>query len=69
MEREYYDLSNLTEFFTNSEEERSSNIDSNEEREIISIPPIERPEAGTDCDSNGSDNENEKLLYHMPHVC
>lgn len=69
MKREYYDLSNLTEFFTNSEEERSSNIDSNEEREIISFLPIERPEAGTDCDSNGSDDENEELLYHMPHVC
>lgn len=47
----------------------SSNVDSNEEREIISFPPIKKPEAETDCDSNGSDDENEELLYHMPHVC
>ena len=41
MKRKYY-VSDIIDFFANSEEECSSNIDSNEEGEIILFPPIER---------------------------
>ena len=55
----------VIDFVTNGED--SSNVDSNEEEEIVILPPIERAETETDCDSDISDDKNEGLAHHMPH--
>ena len=47
----------MIDFVTNGED--SSNVDSDEEEEITVLPPIERAEAETDCDSDIWDDENE----------
>ena len=52
-------MSDLTDVFTNSDEERSSHIESNEEGEIILFPPVERRDAETDFYNNSSNDENE----------
>lgn len=61
MKKKYYNVSDLTDVFTNSDEERSSDIDSNKEGEITLPPPVDRRNAETDCYSNSSDDENEGL--------
>ena len=58
-------MSDVIEFVRNSDEERSSTIDSDEEGEIVVFAPIERPEVEIDCDSDGSVDENEELVNHM----
>ena len=64
MGKKHYTLSEVIDFVTNGED--SSNVDSDEEEEIVILPPIERAEAETDCDSDISDDENEGLAHHMP---
>ena len=64
MDKKNYTLSEVIDFVTNGED--SSNVDSDEEEEIVILPPIERAEAETDCDSDISDDENEGLAHHMP---
>ena len=65
MDKKNYTLSEVIDFVTNGED--SSNVDSDEEEEIVILPPIERAEAKTDCDSDISDDENEGLAHHMSH--
>ena len=57
MDKKNYTLNEVIDFVTNGED--SSNVDSDEEEEIAVLPPIERAEAETDCDSDISDDENE----------
>ena len=64
MDKKKYTLSEVIDFVTNGED--SSNADSDEEEEIVILPPIERAEAETDCDSDISDDENEGLVHHTP---
>ena len=64
MDKKKYTLSEVIDFVTNGED--SSNVDSDEEEEIVILPPIERAEAETDCDSDISDDENEGLVHHKP---
>ena len=54
-DKKNYILSEVIDFVTNSDEE-----------ETVILPPIERAEAETDCDSDISDDENEGLAHHMP---
>ena len=63
MDKKNDTLSEVTDFVTNDED--SSNIDCDEE-EIMILPPIERAEAETDCDSDISDDENEGLAHYNP---
>ena len=64
MDKKNYTLSEVIYFVTNGE--NSSNVDSDEEKEIVILSPIERAETETDCDSDISDDENEGLANHMP---
>ena len=64
MDKKNYTLSEVIDFVTNGR--GSSNVDSDEEEEIVIFPPIERAEAETDCSSDISDDENERLAHHMP---
>ena len=64
MDKKNYALSEVIDFVTNGED--YSNVDSHEEEEIVMLPPIERAEAKTDCNSDISDDENEGLAHHMP---
>ena len=64
MDKKNYALSQVIDFVTNGED--YSNVDSHEEEEIVMLPPIERAEAETDCNSDISDDENEGLAHHMP---
>ena len=57
MDKKNYTLNEVIDFVTNGED--SSNVDSAEEEEIAIVPPIERAEAETDCDSDISKDENE----------
>ena len=62
-DKKSYTLREVINFVTNSED--SSNVDSNEEEEIVILPPVEIVEAKTDCDSNISDDKNKGLAHHM----
>ena len=64
MDKKNYTLSEVIDFVTNGE--NSSNVNSDEEEEIVVLPPIERVEAETDCYSDISDHENEGLAHQMP---
>ena len=64
MDKKNYTLSEVIDFVTNGR--GSSNVDSDEEEEIVIFPPIERAEAETDCSSDISDDENERLAHYMP---
>ena len=64
MDKRNYILSKVIDFVTNGEV--SSNVGSDEEEEIVILPPIERAQAETDCNSDISNNENEGLAHHMP---
>ena len=64
MDKKNYTLSEVIDFVTNGR--GSSNVDSDEEEEIVTFPPIETAEAETDCSSDISDDENEQLAHHMP---
>ena len=64
MDKKNYTLSEVIDFVTNGR--GSSNVDSDEEEEIVIFPPIERAEAETDCSGDISDDENERLAHHMP---
>ena len=64
MDKKNYTLSEVIDFVTNGRD--SSNVDSDEEEEIVIFPPIERAEAETDCSSDISDDENERLAHYMP---
>ena len=57
MDKKNYALNEVIDFVTNGKD--SSNVDSDEEEEIAIVPPIERAEAETDCDSDFSKDENE----------
>ena len=50
MDKKNCTLSELIDFVTNGED--SSNIDSDEEKDIVKLLSIERAEAKTDCDSD-----------------
>ena len=50
MDKKNYTRSEVIDFVTNGKD--SSNEDSNEEEEIMILPPIEKAEAKTDCDSD-----------------
>ena len=65
MDKKNYTHSEVIDFVTNGED--SSNVDSDEEEEIMILPPMEKAEAKTDCDSDILDDENEGLARHMPH--
>ena len=65
MGKKHYTLSEVIDFVTNGED--SSNVDSDEEEDIVILPPVERAEAETDCDSDISDGENEGLAHNVPH--
>ena len=65
VDKKNYTLSEVINFVTNGKD--SSNVDWDEEEEIVILPPIERAEAETDCDSDISDDQNEGLAYHIPH--
>ena len=65
MDKKNYTHSEVIDFVTNGED--SSNVDSDEEEEIMILPPIEKAEAKTGCDSDIWDDENEGLAHHMPH--
>ena len=62
-DKKSYTLREVIDFVTNSED--SSNVDSNEEEEIVILPPVEIVEAKTDYDSNISDDKNKGLAHHM----
>lgn len=47
---------------TNLDAECSSYIDSDEKGEIVLSPPVKRPEAETDCDSDGLDDKTRDFL-------
>ena len=64
MDKKNYTLSEVTGFLTNGED--SSDVDSDEEEDIVILPFIERAEAETDCTSDISDDENEGLAHPMP---
>ena len=64
MDKENYNLSEVIDFVTSSED--SSNVDSDEEEEIVILPPTERAEEKNGCESDISDDENEGLAHHMP---
>ena len=49
-DKKNYTHSEVTDFVTNGED--SSNVDSDEEEQIMILPPIEKAEAKTDCDSD-----------------
>ena len=66
MDKKNYNLSEVIDFVTSSED--SSNVDSDEEEEIVILPPTERAEAKIDSESDISDDENEGLAHHMPFV-
>ena len=61
----FYTLSEVIDFETNGED--SSNVDNDKEEEVVMLPPIERVEAETNCNSDISDDENEGFAHHMPH--
>ena len=64
MDKKNYTLSEVIYFVTNGE--NSSNVDSDEEKEIVILSPIQKAETETDCDSDISDDENEGPANHMP---
>ena len=64
IDKKNYTLSEVIDFVTNGED--SSNVDSDREKEIVILPPTERAEAETDCDSDVSDDKNEGNAHHMP---
>ena len=64
MDKKNYTLSEVTDFVTKGED--SSNVDSDEEEEIVVLPLIKRIEAEADCGSDISEDENEGLAHHMP---
>ena len=64
-DKKNYAHSEVIDFVTNGED--SSNVDSDEEEQIMILPPIEKAEAKTDCDSDIWDDKNEGLAHHMPH--
>ena len=64
MDKKNYTLSQVIGFVTNDED--SSNVGSDEEKQITILPPIEQAEAKNICDSDISDDKNEGLAYHMP---
>ena len=49
-DKKNYTHSEVIDFVTNGED--SSNVDSDEEEQIMILPPIEKAEAKTDCDSD-----------------
>ena len=63
MDKKNYSLSEVIDFVTNGKD--SPNVDSDEEEDIVMLPPIERGEAKTNCDNDISDDENEGLAHHM----
>ena len=63
-EKQKFTVNEIIDFVTNDDEDLD--VDSDEEQELILLPPIERPEADTDCDSDASDDENEGLVHHLP---
>ena len=60
MEKKNYSLTEVVDFVTKSED--SSNLDSDEEEEILIIPFIKRAEAETDCNSDILDDKG--LAHH-----
>ena len=65
MDKKNYIHSEVIDFVTNGED--SSNVDSDEEEEVMILPPIEKAEAKNDCHSDIWDDENEGLAHHMLH--
>ena len=63
MDKKDYTLSEVIDFVTNGRD--PSNVDIDEEETVI-LPPFERAEVETDCDSDISVDENEGLAHHMP---
>ena len=50
MDKKNYTLSEVSDFVTTGED--SSNVDSDDEEELVMLPPIEKAQAETDCDSD-----------------
>ena len=64
MDKKNYTLSEVIDFVINDED--CSNVDTDAEEEIVTLPPTERADAETDYNSDISEDENEGLAHHIP---